>query len=331
MPTLRPALQLHGRQAGLSKSGSNLPHSRALLGAVCLVVIGAAQLLAGSDVSTRGGEGPLRLAVSEKVVYGVNLNDASAAVAVWTEELLKNIGVKMTVAAGQDWVMPSEPLLEAIRGGKLDMFCITVQEYRRVVQYVDISRIITDCYGGDELLLVVRDASGIENLAGLRGRSMILWESPTTSLAEPWLSVSLWREGLDSPKRLLGRMTRNTKLSHVVLPLFFGQADACVVTRRGLNTMVELNPQLSHKLKVLLASPTMEGTLFACRKDYPARLKNNIFDRLLELQSSPPAKQITMLFQSPGFTVRNGECLLTANALLDAYERHHELITLRKR
>jgi ABC-type phosphate/phosphonate transport system substrate-binding protein len=95
--------------------------------------------------------------------------------------------------------------------------------------------------------------------------------------------------------------------------------------------MVELNPQLSQRLKVLLASPAMESTLFACRKDYPVRLKNNIFDRLMELRSTPPAKQIAMLFQSPGFTVRSGDCLLPANALLDVYERHLEPATTRKR
>lgn len=71
--------------------------------------------------------------------------------------------------------------------------------------------------------------------------------------------------------------------------------------------------------------------MFACRKDYPTRLKNTIFERLMALKSSPPAKQITMLFQSPGFTVRNGDCLLPAVALLDAYERHHEPATMRQR
>jgi len=293
--------------------------------------ISTTRLMAGTDVSRRAGEEPLHLAVSDKVLYGVNLSDASAAVAVWTGELLKNIDVKMTVATNQEWVMPSEQLLEAIRAGKLDLFCVTVQEYRRVAQYVDVSRIITDDYGGEELLLVVREASGIGNLAGLRGRSLILWDSPSTTLSEPWLTVALWREGLESPKQLLGRMTRSTKLSQTVLPLFFGQADACVVTRRGLNTMVELNPQLSQRLKVLLASPTMESTLFACRKDYPVRLKQNIFSRLMELRSTPPAKQIAMLFQSPGFTVRSGDCLLPAIALLDAYERNHEPVTTRKR
>jgi phosphonate transport system substrate-binding protein len=227
--------------------------------------------------------------------------------------------------------MPSGQLLAAIRGGTLDIFCLTVQEYRQVIPYVDTSRIITDDYGGEELLLVVREGSGIMNLAGLRGRSLILQESPNTSLAEPWLTVSLWQDGLQSPKQLLGHMSTNTKLSQVVLPLFFGQADACVVTRRGLDTMVELNPQLSRKLKVLLASPKMESAFLAFRKDYAAHLKKPIFDRFLELKSIPATDQVLTLFQSTGFSARDSDCLGPANSLLDAYERHHETAAGRKR
>jgi phosphonate transport system substrate-binding protein len=271
------------------------------------------------------------MAVSDTVVSGVSLSDASAAMAVWSAELLTRIDVKMIFAPRQDWVMPSDQLLAAIRGGTVDLFCLTVQEYRQVALYVDTDRVITDDYGGDELLLVVRDGGGIVNLAGLRGRSLIVQESPSTSLAEPWLSVLLWREGLESPERFLGHMTTNTKLSQVVLPVFFGRADACVVTRRGLETMTELNPQLGQKLKVLLASPKMESAFFACRKGFSGQLRNTIFQGLVGLKLSATARQVTLLFQSPGFTTHDAECLLPAQALLDAYDRHREPPAGRKR
>ena len=300
-----------------------------LLSGLCLMAGGAAQLRAGSDATTRMGAPPLRMAISDTVVTGVSLSDARAAMSVWTKELLKAIGLEPD--PNSEWVMPSDKLLGAIRGGQMDLFCVTVREYRQVSTFIDTSRIITDDYGGDELLLVVREGSGIARLADLRGRSLILLESPTTSLAEPWLTVSLWHEGLESPKQLLGRMTRNTKLAQVVLPLFFGQADACVVTRRGLNTMVELNPQLSRKLKVLLASPKMQSAFLAFRKDYPAHLKKPIFDRFLELKSIPATDQVLTLFQSTGFSARDSDCLGPANSLLDAYERHHETAAGRKR
>jgi phosphonate transport system substrate-binding protein len=269
------------------------------------------------------------MAISDTVVTGVNLSDARAAMSVWTTELLKVIGLEPD--PHEEWVTESGQLLAAIRSGKVDLFCLTIREYRQVAAYVDTSRILTDDSGGDELLLVVREGSGIASLADLRGRSLIQWESPRTSLAEPWLTVALRQQGFESPQQLLGHMTRNTRLSQVVLPVFFGQADACVVTRRGLDTMVELNPQLSRKLKVLLASPKMQSAFLAFRKDYPAHLKKPIFDRFFELRSIPATDQILTLFQSSGFVARDADCLGPASSLLDAYERHREPAVGRKR
>jgi phosphonate transport system substrate-binding protein len=305
--------------SGLRKNGT--PARSSLLAGLCLVAA-AAQLVAGSEATTRMAVASPRMAISDKVVIGVNLSDARAAMMVWTREIMKTIDIN--VAINQEIVKPSDQLLAAIRGGTVDLFCLTAQEYRQVAPYVDTSRIIADDYGGDELLLVVREGSGIVNLAGLRGRSVILQESPSTGLAEPWLTVSLWREGLESPAQWFSRMTRNTKLSQVVLPVFFGQADACVVTRRGLNTMFELNPQLSRKLKILLVSPRMVSAFFAWRKDFPANLKKPLFDRLIELKSSPATRQILTLFQSSGFTAYDADCLRPANSLLEAYERRRE-------
>jgi len=289
----------------------------------------ASQLMAGSDTSTQAGAPPVRMAISDTVVTGVNLSDARAAMSVWTREVLKTIGLEP--APNEEWVMPSSELLAAIRAGKLDLFCVTVQEYRQVAPYIDTSRIITDNQGGDELLLVVREGSGITNLAGLRGRSLIVWANPRTSLAEAWLNLALGQEGLASLDQSLGRMTSSAKLSQVVLPLFFGQADACVVTRGGLDTMVELNPQLSRKLKVLLASPKMYSAFLAFHRNYPNELKGPIFDRFLGLKSAPATDQILALFQSSGFRAQDAACLGTANALLDAYERRRPPTAGRKR
>jgi ABC-type phosphate/phosphonate transport system substrate-binding protein len=315
-------------RAGRSQNRALTPF-RYWLSYLGLVAACASYLPAGSDLPTRLNAPPLRVAVSGRVVTGVNLNDARAAMSIWTRELLHSIGLEPV--PHDNWVMESDQLLASIRGGTMDLFCITVREYRQVTPYVDTSRIITDDEGGDELLLVVRERSGGASLADLRGRSLIQWDSPRTTLAEPWLTVALLREGLGPPPQFLGRMTTNPKLSQVVLRVFFGQADACVVTRGGLDTMIELNPQLARQLKVILASPRMRSVFLAFHKDYPANLKEPIFKRMFDLNSSPTAKQVLVLFQSSGFTVQDGSCLSNANSLLDAYERHRPPAAGRKR
>ena len=294
---------------------------RAFIGAAAGVVARVLPLSAAVSGPPPIDNAPLRLGLSDKVVRGVNLNDARAALAVWAVEIGRAAGVTL---ASQNLVLPSEQLISEIRAGKLDLVGLTVQEYRQVISFVDTSRILSDEFGGESLALVVREGGGITNLAGLRGRSLIYLDSPSSNLAEPWLAVSLWREGLESPAQLLGHITHNAKLAQVVLPVFFGQADACVVTHRGLAMMFELNPQLNTKLHVLTTSPKAPCAFFACRKGYDANSKKSLMDRLVEVRSSPAAKQVLTLFQSPGFAIHDAEYLIAANSILDAYERHHE-------
>ncbi|MFN7994977.1 MAG: PhnD/SsuA/transferrin family substrate-binding protein [Bryobacteraceae bacterium] len=229
---------------------------------------------------------------------------------------------RLSLAIDQNWVMASEQLLAAIRGGTVDMFCITVQEYRQITPYVDTTRILGDIHGGDELVLVVRQADGVSRLADLRHKSLVMLDSPNTSLADDWLAVSFWHEGLDSPDKILGKITKTTKLSQAVLPLFFGQADACLVPRRGLTTMFEMNPQLSQKLKILLTSPKAQGAFFAWRQDYPAQFKVGVFDRLTDLRSSPAATQVLTLFQASGFITADMAPIRPALSIIEAYEQH---------
>jgi hypothetical protein len=187
-------------------------------------------LAVAADVPPRAGanvpslDTPIRLGISDQVVRGVNRGDAAAAIAVWASEMAKAVGLKL--APEKTWLVPSDEILSAVRNGSLDLFCLTVLEYRRVRGLVDTSRILTD--GGDELQILVREDSGIVNLGGLKGRSMIVLDSPYTMLADPWLALSFRKEGLESPPKVLGRITRNTRMAQLVLPVFFGQADACI-------------------------------------------------------------------------------------------------------
>ncbi|MFN7994873.1 MAG: PhnD/SsuA/transferrin family substrate-binding protein [Bryobacteraceae bacterium] len=262
----------------------------------------------------------VRLAISEDVLRGVNKSDATAAIQIWAGEIGRATGLRL--ATDHTYILSSDRLIAGIRNGMIDLFCLTTQEYRRVTSYVDVSHIISDGGGGTELLLVVRSADQISNLAGLRGRKIVVLDDAYSGLAEQWLAVSMRREGLGSPSQVLGSLTKRYKAAQVVLPVFFGQADACVVTRTALETMFELNPQLSRNLKILSASPKMLTAFLAVAKDFPAQQKQVLFDRILSARTQTAARQVLMLFHSSGFRVVEPELLRNACSLLDAHEKH---------
>ena len=93
------------------------------------------------------------------------------------------------------------------------------------------------------------EGSGITKLGGLAGRHLIILDSPQTLLVDAWLGVALAKEGITGKSAV--KVTRHTRAAQAVLPVFFGQADACVASKRTLETMFELNPQLAKKLKVV--------------------------------------------------------------------------------
>jgi ABC-type phosphate/phosphonate transport system substrate-binding protein len=106
-----------------------------------------------------------------------------------------------------------------------------------------------------------------------------------------------------------------------VLPVFFRQADACVVTRRGFKTMSELNPQVSQRLKVLAASPGLVPTGFGFRPDYTDPLKNTIVAELARIKDSPAGAQVLTLFQSGSLEAHPLSCLDSAFELLATHQR----------
>ncbi len=267
---------------------------------------------------------PLRVAISELVVPGVNRGDAAAALAVWAEEMAKAVNLKV---ADKIWLRPSVEVLAALRTGSLDLLCLTVAEYRRVAEYLDTERVLTD--GGQEMWVMAAEGSGITKLSALAGRHLIILDGPQMNLVDAWLTDSLLKEGLSGKTPV--QVTRQTRPAQAILPVFFGRADACVATKRTVETMYELNPQLAKKLRVVQTSPKLVGAFMACRKDYPAQYKIPLLERLTQARDSPAAKQVMTLFSIFNFTMTDGEVLRPSMMVVEAAEKRNGAVLTEKR
>ena len=111
------------------------------------------------------------------------------------------------------------------------------------------------------------------------------------------------------------------KVSRVVLPVFFGQADACLTSKRGFETMCELNPQVAKDLKSLAISPPMVVTFYVFRKNYQSVHRERLIKALSGLRNSAAGRQFATLFQFEEAVVRDADCLAPALAILDAGDR----------
>jgi phosphonate transport system substrate-binding protein len=172
-----------------------------------------------------------------------------------------------------------------------------------------------------EYLLLVRRDHPATQPADLRGASLVMLTTPSASVAPVWLETLLLEARAGTIDSVFGRVTRTTRISQVILPVFFRKADACVVTRDAFQTMVELNPQLGRELKVLARSPDLVAA-FTCfpgemHSPYAEKLLANL-DRIID---SPTGRQTLVLFHTDRIVARPLSDLDGTFALVERHER----------
>jgi phosphonate transport system substrate-binding protein len=252
----------------------------------------------------------------------VNVNDAKAAVKVWAQ----------TIARERDVPTDPEPsiltglseLTAALRGNQVDAIALTADEYEPLSQAVPLAPIFGTRFGGrtdEEYVLLVHGESGITNLANLRGRSLATYQNPRASLAPFWLDTLLAQRGLPPRGEFLGKQSGNSKLPRVVLPVFFRQSEACLVTRSGFDTMNEMNPQVGKTLKVLATSPKVVPAVFCLRANYAPPFKEKLLAGLRDLHATPAGQQVLTIFHSERLVEQPASCMNSALELLAAHRR----------
>jgi ABC-type phosphate/phosphonate transport system substrate-binding protein len=270
-------------------------------------------------LAAAGVEPPLRFAIAESVVGDVNMNDARPAMRVWIQRMRQEVDVEFDSKIFNT----AREIQERVRLGGLDVVALNVIEYRPIAEYFDSSQIVTSggAAGSDQYLLLANRKSGIRSLAELKGRRLCMLKNPKMCMAPTWLSTILDDGHLGAAEQFFSSVAVNSKFLQVVLPVFFGQADACLTTKRAFETMCEMNPQVGRDLTTIAGSPAMVVNFYVFRKNYQSANREKLIRALLNLRATPVGGQLAALFQFDELTTRDASCLTPAFAVLDAAER----------
>lgn len=279
-----------------------------------------AQAFAGAsgEYSRDGAPIILRVAISENVAGKLNANDAGGALKAWSDAVARQTGVRFAAE-----LCTTAQLVQKVRSHQVDALSVNILEFAQVASYAARELVLdeTQLPDGEAYVLLVDQSSGIQRLADLRGRSLLLYENSRTCLDRIWLDNILAAAHLGAADTSLGRMGSSSKLSRVVLPVFFRQADACLVTRRGFNTMCELNPQLAKQLRTLEESPKLVTTFLAFHKDCPPETKRRFLVAVRDLPQTVAGRQVLMLFGATRLVEGDISVLRGTLDLLHSYER----------
>lgn len=265
---------------------------------------------------------PFHIAFSGSMFTDINVNDAKAALKAWS----------VTVAKERQINTDPEPLIVddtrelagLLRSNRVDAVEMTVAEYATLSQVARFDPLFVASTKGqiaEEFVVLVHRDSPIKTLADLQGRHLNLYAHYRAGLARTWLDIELVQAGLPAVPEFLGQLTPKAKLSQVILPVFFRQVDACLVTRSGFEIMTELNPQTGKQLKVIAESPGIVPAVFCFRADVPEATKEPYIAGLRELHQHASGQQVLTIFHREKLEEHPASCLQSALELVSTHRR----------
>ncbi|HEY3381209.1 MAG TPA: PhnD/SsuA/transferrin family substrate-binding protein [Vicinamibacterales bacterium] len=267
----------------------------------------------------------LRVGFVDAVFGEVNHNDARAALKAWSQRVIAAAG--LAFEGDVKLFGDSAALKAAVDAGAIDIIVIETAEYLRV--FTQTSRrdwiLAAERRGTpfESFVLLTRVDSGIRQFKDLRGRDVLVVGNALGGLVGSWLDVLTGKEGDRIAAEFFGVINKRTQVSKAVLPVFFRQAAACVVTRAAYQTMCELNPQLGHQLRIVAESAPVVTGIACLVRHYDPKVQDRIEQAVLNLNVSPGGQQVMTLFQFDKLVRQPPTCLDSARSLLEEQSRQY--------
>lgn len=263
----------------------------------------------------------MRLAISDSLIADFNINDARAAMLIWIKKLIADLS--MTVELSPRVFESTEEIMRRARASQVDAVALNVIEYRQLAALLDPSQVIVeaDAVGAEQYVLLSRRSGGLSHVSQLRGKRLCTLSAPKMCLASAWLSTVLDPAGAGPAEQFFGSIATETKVSRVVLPVFFGQTDVCLTSKRGFDTMCEMNPQVAKELVSIASSPPLIVSFYVFHKNYHSPNRQRFVNLMSSLRTSVAGRQLATLFQFGDLIVRDAGCLTSSLEVLEAADR----------
>lgn len=264
----------------------------------------------------------IHFAFSKSMFAGVNETDARAAMRVYAQTIGDQNG--LFVDSAPVLLEGTNAIARAAASGQVEMFALTAGEFLQLeglgLQGPLLCSKIRDQVT-EEYLLLVREKDAIQKIADLKGHSLIMLDDVRGCLAPYWLEVLCRENGLGAARDGFARITTSSKATQVVLPVFFGKADACVVTRNGWDVMCELNPQLSKTLRIVATSTPVVPALTCFGPGVTPEFRQRVIKAWELSRPNAAYQQLMTLFKTDSVGYQPLAAMESTRALLARYRK----------
>jgi len=171
----------------------------------------------------------------------------------------------------------------------------------------------------DTFLLVTRKNNTLKTLTGLPERTLIV-EAGGEDLAKLWLDIIFEAHGLPPHHVFFNILHIGAKPIRTVLPVFFGQVDACVVSESALMMINELNPQIKEQLVIRERSAGYINMLLCATDRLEDWARDIVIEETERMHTSPEGQQILTMMKMKRFFPFKPEHLQATEWI---YQRSH--------
>lgn len=180
----------------------------------------------------------------------LNFKDARDSLSSWIEDLGLSNNIKVSV----EFYNTLDELFFAYKNGKLDMIVISFSDFYKNKTFLNnISKDYWSATFNEEkytqFYLVSLKEKNINSFKDIQNATLSLEKYDTVS--KLWFDKnSLITNNKDSEK-ILKKIYFETKESTPLLNVFFKKSDLAIVTKDSWNSMVQLNPSIEKKIKII--------------------------------------------------------------------------------
>ncbi len=262
-------------------------------GILCFLVVALCFCAANSGFSEENRQ-KIFVGYSVEGMTDVDPKDAEAALRVWAKEIGANLGFDVEITLYQS----VDNLIRDFSNRKLDFVSMQTLDFLKYTPQINIKPDLAVYRDGKifiHYVVLVAAGSKHQSLETLKNSSLAMLK--TNHLGKLYLDTQLLKSGHAESDRFFQSIREKTKESQALLDVFFGQAQACIVTERTYRIMAELNPQISRKLRVISQSPDFIDVVgFFSPHIAPSAKQKALRAMQGEIKSFERGRQIMLLF-----------------------------------
>lgn len=258
--------------------------------------------------------------IPQNLFTQVDLNDAAAAMNVWVKKLESIIKPDFSL---QPVFVNKIDDLDVNVLKKTAMICLNSIDYIKYKKKFKLEGALLS-FKNDNLFTqyTLITKNNIKNIDELKGGKIGMEYKQNQIIPYMWLDILLKKNKLPAKDKFFKEVKEFNKDSQLILSLFFGQIDACVVTKNSFNLMIELNPQIQKRIKIINESPDLILTVTCFTRNFKnVDYRERILKAAKKLNSYSDGKQILTLMKSDRVVTFSDKYMYSITKLVNDYEK----------